>query len=140
MAILLVALTVFFNLGGDNAGRAVVAEDAVRDAPEATAPVEAGATVEGGVQSAAAQQTAEAAGEAADEAPSKPSEAVLDHALDPWKGDLDGMVERGFLRILTAYNPLYFSYNGVEQKGLAVEIGRAFEEFLLKITEKKQLE
>ena len=124
LAILLIALAVIFNLDGDDAGRAVVAENAVRDAPEAVAPEETGAAV---------QQTAEAA----DEAPSKPSEAVLDHALDPWKGDLDGMVERGFLRILTAYNPLYFSYNGVEQKGLAVEIGRAFEDYLLKITGKK---
>ena len=133
LAILLIALTAIFNFNGADTDRSVVAEDTVGDAPEAAAPVEASLPVEVEVQSSAEQQTAEAVGEA----PSEPSVSVLDHALDPWKGDLDGMVERGFLRILTAYNPLYFSYDGVEQKGLAVEIGRAFEEYLLKTTGKK---
>ncbi len=32
---------------------------------------------------------------------------IIDHVLEAWTGDLDGMVERGFVRLLTAHNPLY---------------------------------
>ncbi len=63
--------------------------------------------------------------------------AILEHALEPWTGDLDGMVKRGFVRILTVYNPLFFTYDGVERKGLAVEVARAFEKHLAKVTGKK---
>ena len=42
---------------------------------------------------------------------------LLEHANEAWTGDLDGMVERGFVRVLTSYNPLFFpmmtSVNGV---------------------------
>jgi len=63
-------------------------------------------------------------------APDDEDDAILAHALKPWTGDLDGMRERGFVRILTAYNPLFFHYNGIEQRGLAYEIARIFEEHL----------
>ncbi len=64
-------------------------------------------------------------------------DALLEHAAEPWTGDLDGMIERGFVRILTAYNPLFFSYDGIEQRGLAVEVARAFEKRLNKTRRKK---
>jgi membrane-bound lytic murein transglycosylase MltF len=54
--------------------------------------------------------------------------AVLTVTQKPWKGDLDGMIERGFIRILTVYNPLYFTYNGIEQRGLVVEAARLLED------------
>jgi len=55
---------------------------------------------------------------------------LFEHANEPWTGDLDGMIERGFVRILTVYNPIYFTYEGVAQQGLAVEIAREFEKHL----------
>lgn len=58
--------------------------------------------------------------------------AIIEHATDPWTGDLDGIIERGFLRVLTVYNPLYFDYLGFEQQGLAVEIARALQAHLRK--------
>lgn len=87
-----------------------------------------------------AGQTAEVKSEAPPPEESAPEESasnnkaqsILDHALDPWRGDLDGMLKRGFLRVLTVYNPLYFSYDGTGQKGLIVEIARELEAYLLK--------
>ncbi|MDX1575709.1 MAG: lytic transglycosylase F, partial [Kiloniellales bacterium] len=55
---------------------------------------------------------------------------IIDHVLESWTGDLDGMIERGFIRLLTAYNPIYLSYDGMDQRGLAVDLSRAFEEHL----------
>jgi membrane-bound lytic murein transglycosylase MltF len=55
---------------------------------------------------------------------------IIDHVLEGWTGDLEGMVERGFIRLLTAYNPIYLSYDGIDQRGLAVDLSRAFEEHL----------
>ncbi len=64
-------------------------------------------------------------------------DALLQHANEPWTGDLDGMVDRGFVRILTAHNPMYFFYDGVGRQGIAVEVSRAFEQHLRKTTGKK---
>ncbi len=63
--------------------------------------------------------------------------ALIEHANEPWIGDFDGMVERGFVRLLTTYNPLFFSYDDIGQRGLAVEVARAFEERLSKSQGKK---
>ena len=63
--------------------------------------------------------------------------AILEHALEPWTGDFDGMVERGFVRVLTVHNPLFFTYDGVERRGLVLEVARAFERHLAKVTRKK---
>jgi membrane-bound lytic murein transglycosylase MltF len=49
---------------------------------------------------------------------------------EPWTGDLDGMVKRGFIRILTVHNPLFFTFDGERQRGLAAEVTRAFEAHL----------
>ena len=54
-------------------------------------------------------------------------DALMDHANSPWVGDLDGMFERGFIRLLTIYNPLSFSYNGIDQRGLAIDVARALD-------------
>ncbi len=56
--------------------------------------------------------------------------ALLGFVDEPWSGDLDGMLERGFVRVLTVYNPLFFSFDGVEQRGLDVEMAQAFEGWL----------
>ncbi len=69
--------------------------------------------------------------------PPEAEDALLDHAMEPWTGDFDGMAARGFVRLLTVYNPIYFSYDGVEQKGLTVEFARALERHLIKVSGRK---
>jgi membrane-bound lytic murein transglycosylase MltF len=61
---------------------------------------------------------------------SSDEQALLSHANDPWNGDLDGMFERGFVRVLTSYNPIYFTYDGMEQRGLGVDAAHALEKYL----------
>ena len=55
---------------------------------------------------------------------------IMEHANEPWRGDLDGMTERGFLRILTVHNPLFFSFDGAKQTGMVAELGKLFEDHL----------
>jgi membrane-bound lytic murein transglycosylase MltF len=55
---------------------------------------------------------------------------IMAHANDPWSGDLDGITRRGFLRILTVHNPLFFSFDGVKQKGMVADLSKMFEDHL----------
>ena len=73
--------------------------------------------------------TAEQPGDPGNETDARPE--IIEHVLESWTGDLDGMVERGFVRLLTAYNPIYLNYDGIDQKGLAVDLssGRARHRF-----------
>jgi len=57
-------------------------------------------------------------------------EEIIEHANEPWLGDLDGMTERGFLRILTVHNPLFFNFDGASQKGMVAELSKMFEDHL----------
>ncbi len=58
-------------------------------------------------------------------------EAALREFMNaPQTGDLAAMRERGFVRMLTTYNPLHFTYDGIEQRGIVVETARAFEAHL----------
>ena len=54
----------------------------------------------------------------------------MEHANEPWSGDLDGITKRGFLRILTVHNPLFFSFDGDGQKGMVAELAKMFEDHL----------
>ncbi len=54
----------------------------------------------------------------------------MGHANERWTRDLDGIVERRFLRILTVHNPLFFSFGGIKQKGLTADLSRMFEDHL----------
>ena len=56
--------------------------------------------------------------------------AMLALVDEPWTGDLDGMIERGFVRVLTVHNPLFFAMDGVAERGLDVEMARQFEGWL----------
>ena len=47
-----------------------------------------------------------------------------------WRGDLGGITERGFLRILTVHNPLLFSFDGIEQRGMVAELAKLYEKHL----------
>ena len=53
--------------------------------------------------------------------------ALLELANETWTGDLDGIVERGFLRIATAYDPILFFYDGIEQRGAVHDIAHKLE-------------
>ena len=69
-------------------------------------------------------------------APPKPSEGTLTidvtEAQKPWTGDLDGMIERRFIRVLTVNSKtIYFLDEGV-QRGTAADYVRLFEEDLNK--------
>jgi membrane-bound lytic murein transglycosylase MltF len=63
--------------------------------------------------------------------------ALLAHAIQPWTGDLDGILERGFLRVATVNNPLIFGRDGLLERGLAVDMARELEVFLNKHYAKK---
>ena len=75
-------------------------------------------------------------GEAADAAaPAETATEAEEDALvaalaEPWTGDLDGIVERGYLRFGVAYNPILFSYDGPHQQGLSVDLAAEFEKHL----------
>jgi len=47
-----------------------------------------------------------------------------------WTGDLDGMAERGFLRLLTVRSPTYYFVDGARERGLIAEFAPALESFL----------
>nr|NIS42452.1 lytic transglycosylase F [Desulfuromonadales bacterium] len=98
---------------------------------------EAAAVVAQTEESAASDEAAAPATEEPAAPLDEPPE-VLAHALEPWLGDLDGMADRGFIRVLTAYNPIFFTYDGAERKGLAVDVSREFEAHLTKRLKKKQ--
>lgn len=57
-------------------------------------------------------------------------EALIEAALEPWTGDLEGIEERGFLRLAIPHNPIFLAYDGKARIGVAVEVERAFEAFL----------
>jgi len=62
---------------------------------------------------------------------------LLAHANRPWKGDLNGILERGFLRVATGNSPLLFVRDGVHERGLAVQFAHELETFLDKTYPKK---
>jgi len=63
-------------------------------------------------------------------AASEDQDELLGHAAEPWRGDLDGITERGFLRVLTVHNPLFFAFDGVNQTGMIAEVTKMFEDHL----------
>jgi membrane-bound lytic murein transglycosylase MltF len=44
----------------------------------------------------------------------------------PWTGDLDGMRERGYIRVLVPYNRTFFFYDGLQPRGFAYELMSEF--------------
>ncbi len=49
-----------------------------------------------------------------------------DEAMKPWTGDLDGMIERREIRILTVYSKTFFTSDRGVQRGSSYEIGGLF--------------
>ena len=55
-----------------------------------------------------------------------------DEAMMPWTGDLDGMVKRRTVRILTVYSKTFYFVDRGVQRGASYDIGRLFVEDLNK--------
>ena len=49
---------------------------------------------------------------------------------EPWFGDLDAMIERRTVRVLTVFSDLFYFLDGVEQKGISYEAAVLFEQAL----------
>jgi len=52
--------------------------------------------------------------------------------MQPWKGDLDGMIERGVIRVLTVYSKTFYFVDKGVQRGGTHDAFRVFEEDLNK--------
>ena len=63
--------------------------------------------------------------------------AVIQDALRPVKSDLGAILERRLLRVAIPYTPIYFSYNGEEMIGFAVEMARELEVHLEETLDEK---
>jgi membrane-bound lytic murein transglycosylase MltF len=81
---------------------------------------------------ASAQQTA----------PQKPARENLTidltQTMQPWKGDLDAMIERRVIRVLTAYSKTFYFMDKGVQRGATHDAFRVFEEDLNKQLAKRQ--
>jgi membrane-bound lytic murein transglycosylase MltF len=52
--------------------------------------------------------------------------------LAPWQGDLDGMVERRYIRVLVTFSKTNYFLDQATQRGASYDAGRLFEEFVNK--------
>jgi membrane-bound lytic murein transglycosylase MltF len=88
------------------------------------------------VQKAESDSNTEIANSSAQEtnAPSVPSDvdqSVIDRVHNErWTGDIDGMVQRRFVRAIVLYNKTNFFYDGPQPKGIAYDALKEFEKFL----------
>jgi membrane-bound lytic murein transglycosylase MltF len=62
----------------------------------------------------------------------EPDDPILDQALTPWTGDLDGILKRGMLRVAIPYGLMTYFNDGPEQRGLTYDYVMAFEQTLKK--------
>ncbi len=60
----------------------------------------------------------------------EPLPAGLAPFVEPWTGDLDGMVERRIVRILTVHSPVQYFVDRGRELGITYESGEAFETYL----------
>lgn len=82
----------------------------------------------GGMESAAPESL-----EAAEAAPTVADEEdpwLRLQRVARWTGDLDGMAERGFVRLLTVHGPTLYFVDGARERGLIAEFAPALEKFL----------
>nr|WP_090442485.1 lytic transglycosylase F [Pseudomonas benzenivorans] len=82
---------------------------------------------------------------AADQAESSPEEPQREQLMidpeevaKPWTGDLDGMIERGIIRVLTVYSKTFYFVDKGAQRGTTYDFFRLFEEDLHKKLTKDQ--
>ncbi len=61
-----------------------------------------------------------------------PQDSILANALRPWTGDLDGMVDRGMIRVVIPFGLTTYFLDGADQKCLTYEGVLNFEQHLKK--------
>lgn len=66
----------------------------------------------------------------ADDAAERQEDAILATALHPWKGDLDGMMQRGMLRVALPVGLATYFLDGADQRGITYDRAVEFEKFL----------
>ena len=59
-------------------------------------------------------------------------DALMEAMAQPWTGDLDGLVERKMIRVLTVYSKTFYFVNQGVQRGATYDFVRQFEEDLNK--------
>ena len=59
-----------------------------------------------------------------------PDEAILASAQAPWRGDLEGMIERGMVRVATSQSLMNYFLDGASARGITYELTQAFQEHL----------
>ncbi len=59
-----------------------------------------------------------------------PSDEAVAKLIAPWKGDLDGMGERRYIRMLVTFNKTNYFLDGPTQRGATYEAGKMFEKFV----------
>jgi membrane-bound lytic murein transglycosylase MltF len=59
-----------------------------------------------------------------------PSEEAIEKVLTPWRGDLDGMIDRRVVRMLVTFSKTNYFLDGPRQRGATYEAGKLFEDFL----------
>ncbi|MEM7497468.1 MAG: transglycosylase SLT domain-containing protein [Pseudomonadota bacterium] len=64
------------------------------------------------------------------DAPAADGDALVDYATQAFQGDLDAILQRGFLRIGTVYDPLFFAYDGAEPYGVVADFAAALDKHL----------
>ena len=71
---------------------------------------------------------------AAEPSPQTPQreQLTLSTKIKPWTGDLDGMIERRIIRVLTVYSKTFYFVDKGTQQGVTYDIFRLFEEDLNK--------
>jgi membrane-bound lytic murein transglycosylase MltF len=83
----------------------------------------------------ATEVDASAASQPAETAKEEPLEPVDETALErlrteKWKGDIQGLLERRYIRALVLYNKTNFFYDGPQPRGITYEVLKNFEKFL----------
>ncbi len=64
----------------------------------------------------------------------------LDTLMQPWQGDLDGMIERRVIRLLTVFSPMFYYLDGPEQRGIVYESALQFEKGLNRQLNRRHLQ
>jgi len=59
-----------------------------------------------------------------------PSDEAIARVMAPWTGDLPGMAERRYVRMLVTFSRTNYFLDGPQQQGLTYEAGKLFEAFL----------
>jgi membrane-bound lytic murein transglycosylase MltF len=98
----------------------------IRTAAQPAAPAAPPAAVPAAVPAAAPAAEPAAAPAAAPEE----SDALtinLERVTKPWRGDLDGMIERRYIRVLTTYSKTNYFYDRGAQRGVTYDFFRVFE-------------